>query len=235
MSHGSTEDLTVHASGRRPTPHELRGELVDLAVAVPLALVAPALRRWHGRWGATDDEVSASMPGDSLVPGCQVHWTRAITIGAPPDAVWPWLVQLGFGKAGFYSNDILDNVGHPSAKEIDPDLQNLRVGDWVPMFSKVNEATAFRVDSFEPNRFLLWTKPDSTWVWILSSDDGRTTRLVTRLRARYEWGAPLGALLSVLLLEFGDFPMMRRMLKGIKDRAEARSGDLRLASGRGAM
>jgi hypothetical protein len=71
------------------------------------------------------------MPGDELVPGCQYHCTRAITIDAPPAAVWRWLVQVGFGKAGFYSNDLLDNAGHPSADRVLDGFQHPEAGDWV--------------------------------------------------------------------------------------------------------
>jgi hypothetical protein len=214
---------TVHVSGSRPSARQFVRQLGDVAVAIPLGALAPLLRPWHSRWGATDSEVAAPMPGDDLIPGCQVHWTRAITINAPPEAVWPWLAQAGFGKAGFYSNDLLDNVGHPSAEEILPQYQRLHVGDWVPMFSKVDEVTAFKVKEFEPGRYLLWAKPVSTWAWTLTPLPHARTRLATRLRDRYDWTAPASAALSVVLLEFGDFPMMRRMLKGIKQRAEAHS------------
>jgi hypothetical protein len=213
---------TVHAGGSRPTPSELLGELRDVAVAVPLALAAPALRSRHTRWGATDDEVAAPMPGDELVPGCQVSWTRAITVDAPPDAVWPWLAQAGFGKAGFYSNDLLDNAAHPSADRVLWEYQRLRIGDWVPMFSRVDNTTAFKVQGFQPCRFLVWAKPDSTWTWTLTPLPGGRTRLVTRLRQRYDWSRPAAAALTAVLMELADFPMMRRMLKGIKRRAEAR-------------
>ena len=70
------------------------------------------------------------MPGDDLLPRAQFNPTRAITIDAPPAAVWPWLVQVGFGRAGFYSNDLLDNFARPSLREIDPDLQKLEAGQW---------------------------------------------------------------------------------------------------------
>jgi hypothetical protein len=217
---GPGSPRTVHAGGPRPTSTQLLRELRDVAVAVPLALVAPLIRPWHARWGASEDEVAASMPGDELVPGCQVHWTRAITIEDTPESVWPWLAQVGFGKAGFYSNDLLDNVAHPSTHRIDSQLQHIGIGDWVPMFSKVDAATAFRVHSFEPPQYLVWSKPDSTWAWKLTPLPQRRTRLVTRLRQRYDWSMPGRALVSVVLIEFGDFPMMRRMLKGIKERAE---------------
>lgn len=140
-SSNPTDDVVVHVSGPRPSPSQLAREFRDVAVAVPLFATAPLLRHWHRRWGATDAEVAAAMPGDDLVPGCQYRCTRAITIDAPPTAVWPWLVQLGFGKAGFYSNDLLDNVAHPSADRILDEHQDPQVGDWVPMFRKVNDTT----------------------------------------------------------------------------------------------
>ncbi|HET9317910.1 MAG TPA: hypothetical protein VFQ51_20115 [Vicinamibacteria bacterium] len=161
------------------------------------------------------------MPGDDLVPGCQVTWTRAIMIDAPPDLVWPWLVQVGFGKAGFYSNDCLTTRGHPSAEHTAPQLQRLHIGDWDPMFKKVDETTAFRVHSFEAPQQLVWSKADSTWAWPLMPVPPSRTRLVTRIRQRYDWHSPGSALLTAVLMEFADFPMMRRMLKGIKARAES--------------
>jgi len=209
----------VHAGGPPPTARQLLRELADVAAAVPWFAGAPLLRSWHRRWGATRAEVAASMPGDDLVPGCQYSATRAITIGAPPAAVWSWLVQAGFGKAGFYSNDLLDNAGHPSADHLIAGLQGPRVGDWVPMFTKVNDRTAFKVAAVEPRRQLLWSKPDSTWAWRLTPVAGGT-RLVTRLRHRYRRERRGDALLSLLLNEFGDFPMMRKMLLTLKHRAE---------------
>jgi hypothetical protein len=84
-----------------------------------------------------------------------------------------------------------------------------------------SDATAFRVDGWEPNEWLLWRKPDSTWAWRLTEVDGGGTRLVTRVHALYDWTDPRSALLGVLLMELGDFAMMRRMLLGIKRRADA--------------
>jgi hypothetical protein len=83
------------------------------------------------------------------------------------------------------------------------------------------EGTAFKVHSFEVNRWLLWSKSDSTWAWKLSPVAGEGTRLLTRIRALRDWRHPRAALLSVLLMEFGDFAMCRRMLRGIKARAES--------------
>jgi hypothetical protein len=83
-----------------------------------------------------------------------------------------------------------------------------------------SDRNAFRVHSFEANNWLLWTKPDSTWAWRLAPAT-HGTRLVTRVRAVYDWRHPMSALLALLLMEFGDFAMQRRMLRGIKARAEA--------------
>ena len=198
------------------------GGIGDVLVGLPRFLGAPLVRRRHLRWGATDAEVDGDMPGDEIVPQAGFCATRAVTIEAPPESVWPWLVQVGFGRAGFYSYDLLDNVGRPSADCILPDCQDIRVGDWVPMASKVNETTAFKVKAFAPAEWLLWEKPDSTWAWKLTLLQGGRTRLVTRLKQHYDWSSPGGVILTLILAEFGDFAMMRKMLLGIKVRAERR-------------
>jgi hypothetical protein len=205
-----------------PTPQQILREIRDVLSDSPALLTAPLFRRWHLTWGATQDEVGASMPGDDLLPRSQYRSTRAITINAPPDAVWPWLVQVGCLRAGWYSNDLLDNLGRPSASTIVPGLQHLEIGQWVPMSPSgtPTERTALRVDSFEVNRWLLWTKPGSTWAWQLTPDANNGTRLVTRIHAVYNWRRPFQAAFGVLLLEFGDFAMLRKMLRGIKWRAE---------------
>jgi hypothetical protein len=193
----------------------------DVLVASPRFLTAPLYRHWHLRWGATDAEVASTMPGDEVVPDPSFDATRALTIAAPPARVWPWIVQIGTGRAGFYSYDLFDNGARPSADRILPELQDTQVGDWVPMFSKVNETTAFRVKAFEPGQWLLWAKPGSTWAWTLTPLEGGRTRLVTRLKAKYDWRSPGLALLTVVIFELGDFPMMRKLLLGVKARAES--------------
>lgn len=194
--------------------------VLDVLCGLPLFATAPLVRHWHLRWGATEDEVRAAMPGDELVPRASFTATRAITIGAPPEAVWPWIVQMGYRRAGFYTYDLLDNAGRASASGILPQYQHPQAGDWVPMAGKITEATAFRVAAFETGSWLVWQKADSTWSWKLDRlRDGRT-RLITRLKQRYPWEKPGSAVLTVVLLEFGDFPMMRRVLTGIKARAE---------------
>jgi hypothetical protein len=200
----------------------------DVLVAGPRFLTAPLYRHWHLRWGATNAEVAAAMPGDELISTPSFAATRAITIAAPPEQVWPWIVQLGTGRAGWYSYDLFDNHGRRSADRILPQFQAIRTGDWVPMSATVNETTAFKVTAFEANRWLLWAKPDSSWAWQLTPIDGDRTRLVTRLEERYPWRTSPGlALLTVVLFEFGDFPMMRKLLLGLRRRAEQRTPNRR--------
>jgi hypothetical protein len=171
-------------------------------------------RAWHCGWGATDGEHFAAMPGDDLIARPHFAPTRAISIAARPERVWPWIVQLGYGRAGWYSYDWLDNKGRPSAHRILPDLQEPAIGAKVPM----SRWTAFRVRRAIAPRVLVWAKPDSTWAWILKPTPSGGTRLVTRVRARYAgWDGLIGA----PLMELGDFPMMRKCLLGIKQRAEA--------------
>ena len=208
-------------------------QILEVVLAVPLFLVTPLLRRWHLRWGARVEEVAEIMPGDERLPIAQFNATRAIDIAAPPEAVWPWLVQVGFGRAGFYSYDLLDSLGHPSADDIRQEWQNLVVGSWVPMSPTPSETTAFRVASFELNRWLLWAKPDSTWAWCLRPTSNGGTRLIARLRCFYDFRRPFLALFTVLLIEVGDFAMFRKMLLGIRDRAERQPEGHRAPAGGG--
>lgn len=112
--------------------------LARVAVAAALATAGIAgygrfIRPWHLRWGATDDEVTRELPGDKVVIAPTFDATRAVTVEASPEAVWPWIAQLGFGRAGWYSYDLLDNLGRPSADRIIACLQEVQVGDIVPM------------------------------------------------------------------------------------------------------
>jgi hypothetical protein len=216
----SKENIVVHAWGQGPTFAQLMREIFDVILVLPLFVVTPLLRPWHRRWGTTDTEAVASMPGDNIITGCQYIVTRAISINTPPSDIWPWLLQIGFGKAGYYSNDLLDNFGHLSADKIISEFQNLKIGDWIPMYSKVNDTTAFKVVEIDPLKSILWQKPDSTWSWILSPTEFGT-RLITRIRILYRWNIPAEAIFSLILNEFGDFPMMRKMLKNIKRNAES--------------
>ena len=224
-AHAAGEQRHAAAAPRRPTWPELLAETWHVAQDLPVFLTAPLYRRWHLGWGATAAEAAAELPGDDLVPAAQYCATRAITIDAPASEVWPWLVQVGCLRAGFYSNDLLDNLGRPSATTIIPALQHLEVGQLIPMSppGRTSERTAFSVHSFRVNQWLLWSKPDSTWAWSLTPAADGGTRLVARIRAWYDWQHPLSGLTAMLLMEFGDFAMLRRMLHGIKARAESAS------------
>jgi hypothetical protein len=218
----------THAVATRPTTGHTIDGIRDLLTGLPLFATAPLYRRWHLRWGATGDEVCAPMPGDEIVPRAQFTATRAITIDVPPERVWPWIVQLGYRRAGFYTYDIVDNAGQRSAERVLEEYQHIAVGDLIPMFHEAHGlAIAYTVTAIEPNRGMIWVHrphgreaPDSTWTWRLAPlPDGRT-RLVTRMKQEYRWKTPRLALFNVILMEFGDFAMERRMLKGIKTRAE---------------
>ena len=186
-----------------------------------VATVGAKYRSWHLKWGSTEAEANGPMPGDDILDGAAFTATRAVSIAAPPARVWPWLVQVGFGRAGFYSYDLLDNLGRPSADEILPGFTSVEPGDLAaPMASPANEMTAFAVAEADEPTVLVWSKPDSTWAWRLTADGSGGTRLVTRLKARYTFGPFLPV--TVLLMEVGDFPMMRRMLTGLRSRAERR-------------
>jgi len=194
-------------------------QVASVVVALPLFVTAPLWRHWHLHWGATSAEVAAAMPGDELVPVSHFTATRAITVDAPPAAVWPWLLQVGYRRAGFYSYDLLDNLGRPSAKTVLPEWQHLRSGDVAaPMANPSTPATSFVIGQAEPPEQLVWIKPNSTWCWALHALPGGRTRLVARLRQHYR-AAP-ATVITVILAEFGDFPMMRKMLLGIKQRVE---------------
>jgi hypothetical protein len=161
------------------------------------------------------------MAGDGIVLKSTFTATRAITIGARPEDVWPWIVQMGCRRAGFSTYDVVDNGGYPSADRVLDEYQTFAVGDWAfPMNGlfgielPLNETDAFRVKAFETARRLLWEKPDSTWSWLLHPLPERGTRLIVRIRARP------ATLLWKLFMEFGDPPMAVTMLRGIRERAE---------------
>jgi hypothetical protein len=132
-------------------------------------LFACIYRPWHLRWGASDEEVHGAMPGDELVPDAHFSATRGITVRAQPEQIWPWLAQIGYGRAGFYAYDFLDLVlpclvspsageprracvGKRSAEVIIDDLQDVQVGTWIPMApGQPSRETAFRVRASERN------------------------------------------------------------------------------------
>ncbi|MDQ7993424.1 MAG: SRPBCC family protein [Propionicimonas sp.] len=195
-------------------------------VGLAAGVAGTALRRWHTGWGATPRERSGRLPGDEVgVSGFGMRATRAITIDAPPEDVWPWIVQLGVGKAGWYSYDLLDNLARPSSTDVLPQWQRVAIGDpAAPMdpFAPL-ERSPWRVAGVEPASCLLWRNDTAgTWAWSLRPLPDGGTRLVSRIRISY---ASPGGLAFAPLLEVADFPMYRRMLLGIKQRAERLAGE----------
>jgi hypothetical protein len=191
------------------------------AAALGAASLFRMYRPWQLTWGASRAEVARAMPGDEVVPGPTFNATRAVSVLAPPEAVWPWIVQIGFGRAGWYSYDLLDNLGHRSAERLIPELQHLGVGDLVPLGPGKN--SGMRVKDFEIGRWVVWWDAKlrlTSWTWQLTPMPDGTTRLVTRVRSRTTWRHSSTAVWRVLS-EVADFPMMRRCLLGIKRRAEA--------------
>lgn len=187
-------------------------------VATLGVLYVRRVRPWGLTWGATPAEVAARMPGDDLVPHPSFDATRAITIAAPPDAVWPWLVQAGTGRAGWYSYDLVDNLGRRSADRIIPELQDLAVGGIVPLTP--SGRLGLRVHALDAPRSMVWgSAGETTWSWVLTEAGKGSTRLVTRFRSRSVAGIPTA--LFLLPLELGDSVMMRKMLLTLKGRAES--------------
>lgn len=173
-------------------------------------------RPWQLTWGATPDEVARALPGDNLVLRPVFDATRAITIEAPPQEVWPWLVQAGVGRAGWYSYDLLDNLGRPSATQIDPRWQQLAVGDLVPM--SPDGTQGIEVLALDAPTSMVWGSPGTSWVWQLDPVGSEATRLVTRIRSR-PTGAPSSLAFGVLL-ELADVWMLRKMLRTVQLRAQ---------------
>lgn len=180
------------------------------------------IRPWQLRWGASDEEVLRAMPGDEIVERPTFNATRAVTISARPEDIWPWLVQIGIRRAGWYSYDWLDNLGKPSAEQILPEFQNLKVGDLVPISPDGKQG--LWVKELRPKQWMLWwdKQGGTSWLWTLDPIDEEHTRLITRVRVRYAWLSP--AILFHLLIEFADIVMMRKCMLGIRRRAESLAG-----------
>ena len=178
-------------------------------------------RRWCLTWGARPGEVSMKLPGDELLSDADLVSTRAITIDAPPAAIWPWLVQMGSGRGGAYTYDWIENLAGlhmHSARQVLPQFQHLEVGDELPLGPG---RPVMRVEVCDPERTLAIRIADGNWVWIfaLVAEDGQT-RLISRNRIA-AWGGSFPVrLFNLLVMEPGSLVMERKMLLGIKQRAE---------------
>lgn len=232
----------------------LLGAIVSAAIAA-----VRGLNRWRSSWGVDPADVDRLLPGDDLVPDPSHTETRGIEIAAPPSAVWPWLVQMGYERAGWYSYDQLDMKGR-SADVIIPELQSLKVGDILPTFPGggfevrvLDEGRALAVytdtaitaahaaafaERPEPvplglqasGSFMRTTPPDFAASWAFVLDPLPDGRTRLIERVRVWYGA--GTPLSAVatpVFGFGVFLMTRRQMLGIRERAE-RAGRARMAS-----
>jgi hypothetical protein len=203
-----------------------------LLVIVTLAMLYWfPIRRWMSRWGTMLSDLTRVMAGDRLLVDPTYAGTMAVTVNASPEHIWQWLVQIGYRRGGLYSYDWLDRLfgylDRPSATRILPEFQHLAVGDAIPL----GRGPSWPVAAIEPCRALVLDMRNQVgfdWVWQFGvyTIDEKRTRLVSRSQVRPH---NVGALLfSLLAIEPSGFFMTRRMLLGLKQRAEA------LAAERGA-
>lgn len=173
-------------------------------------------------WGATPGEIAGPLAGDHLVPDARLVATRSITLGVPPTEVFPWLRQMGFGRAGWYSYDLLDNLGRRSADRIHPEWQHVVTGDPVPggpaafVAAVVDEPRTFVLQL--PSGGRLQRRIAFTLAYELHAR-GTGTRLITRIRGRVD--VPFGRLVERCLLGPGDGIMVRRQLLNLAARTRA--------------
>jgi hypothetical protein len=184
-----------------------------VAVAASYSVVRPRILTW----GATTDEALATLPGDELLEDPDGVSTRAITVAAPASAVWPWLAQMGPApRGGAYTYDWIENLlglDMHSADQILPEFQHPAVGVTIGL-----GANRMRIERVEPHRVLAWRSEDGNWVWAFILVEGNgSTRLISRNRFRLP---TLAARIGMVPMESGSLVMERKMLLGIKKRAE---------------
>jgi hypothetical protein len=188
------------------------------------------LRPWQLSWGPTDDEVNGTMSGDHIVQKPNFVATRAVSIEAPPTEVWKWIVQIGSGRAGFYSIDFIDNANVPSSRDILPKYQRIEQDYFIPFTP--NQKNGMWVKDYREAEYILWwdRKENGTWSWFLRQTEAGSTRLITRLRTKYDFSFPW--MIYYIFYDFGDIIMMSKCMLGIKERAEKSLFDRRIKSGR---
>ena len=220
-------------SVRNFNPSILEEGLGALAIAGTI-VTSPITRAWYSRWGANDQEVQMTLPGDDLVPKPELMSTRAITIQASASAVWPWLVQMGQGRGGLYSYERLENLvgcDMHNANQIIPEYQHLEIGDKVRLVPEGRDPY-FLVSAVDPARAIILSgdDPPTTWAFVLEPIDDNSTRLVVRWRQYYE--PSFGNIIGWRV--FTDpitFVMERKLLQGIKARVEAAASNRQYEGG----
>jgi hypothetical protein len=185
---------------------------------IAIVLLMPSM----DRWGASPEEISASLPGDELVAAPRIGYTRAVSINASPEQIYPWIVQLGAGKGGWYSYDWFEtNVlrcQNANADRIHEEWQGLQVGNKVKMCPDENMPPAYIVAKMDSNQAIVLGHQDGdrwveVWQFVLVPQADGSTRLV--IRSRSEMGGWFWNIMRP-----GEFIMMRGMMQGIKDRVE---------------
>jgi hypothetical protein len=204
----------------------MKSRALTSAAGVSLAVLALLGRGRRLRWGATDEEVQGMLAGDDLIPDADLTATRAISVRRRTDVVWPWIAQLGQGRGGWYSYDFLENLAGcqiHSAHRIAPEWQHVTVGDEVRLAPELPLTVAM----VEPGRTLVMrggvpigrtpSPYDFTWSFTLRDEVDGSTRLLVRERYCYGrwWARPV-----VEVAELMSHVMSRKMLRGIRDRAE---------------
>lgn len=196
-----------------------RRRLID-AIAFAVVIVGGVVSRRPVR--PVGDEERRPLPGDALLPEAKGRWTHAVTIHAPPSTIWPWLVQMGCRRGGWYSYDGLDNGSVPSADRVHPELQEISVGDlmaWTP-----NAVEGFFVAEIEPERALVLEGDAGgryrvIWAFVLEPIDARTTRLLVRASGEWERRS-VGLMLHVIWRPM-HFAMQRKQLLTLRKQIEA--------------
>ena len=219
--------MTIDAGDRSPRTTGTGLRRVGLAaggvaVAASVGLMTyPLWRGWCLTWGAVGDEPTRTLPGDDLLENPDLLSTRAISIGAPADAVWPWLAQMGSGRGGVYTYDWIENLFGLRMHSVDvvlPQFQNIGVGDAQQLGKN---GPVLRVAVADPESALVVRSDDGNWVWAFCLvAEGTGTRLISRNRIATP-GAPWPSrVFNRYVMEPGSLVMERKMLLGIKKRAE---------------
>lgn len=189
--------------------------------ATALVVSYPAWRDWCLTWGASAAEAVGTLPGDDLLLQPDLQSTRAIWIDAPPSAVWPWLVQMGPGRGGLYTYDWIENLlglGVHSVEGVLPQYQDTEVG-FAQQLGK--SGPVLRVAVLRREEALVLRSDDGHWVWSFCVvPAGIGSRLVSRNRIATPAASPLGRACNRFVMEPGSLVMERKMLIGIKRRAE---------------
>jgi hypothetical protein len=181
-----------------------------VVIGVYLAVIGP----WQRRWGATDEEVVRAMPGDGLLRSDAPSTTRAITINTSPKDVFPWLLQIGYGRGGWYSYDWIDNDGEPSVERIDPALQRLAVGDRIELLPGFGPV----VREIVPDHHIVSHGDADSWCLLVQPLAGGRTRLISRWRQA--WPVTPGTYMWTAIADPGAFLMEQKMLRRIRKLAE---------------